>query len=297
VRRVGLPRKTWVHVLLFVLTGMTTTVFGFAEVESFRENRPLDVELLVNGYARLAHGDLSVLSGLNFSLPLLLILLAHEFGHYFACQRWRVRASLPYFMPSPTLFGTLGAFIRIQSPICKRRSLFDIGVSGPLAGFVMLLPFLFIGVRLSRVTPGAGAHGPFVFEAPLLLQALEAERFPGVSHANILLHPVALAAWAGLLATAINLLPIGQLDGGHILYAVFGAKAHRRVSTALPVVLVALGYWYWPWYVLAAVIFLFGRRHPLVYDETRLDGYRAAVSVVALLLFLFSICIVPVYTK
>jgi len=290
-----LPRTWWLHALLFLLTLISTTVFGYAQVESFRANRPLQIDWIEEGYARFAHGDVSVLAGLHFSIPLLFILLAHEFGHYIASQRWSVDASLPYFLPSPTLFGTLGAFIRIRSPILTRRSLFDIGVSGPIAGFVVLMPFLLAGVWMSRVIPGVATHGQVTFGAPLFLRLIEWLRFPGVARSDILLHPMAMAAWAGLLATAINLLPIGQLDGGHILYAAFGSRVHRALSGAFVLVLVLLGFAYWPWWIWAAVMFFFGRRHPLVYDQTPLDSYRAGVTVVALLLFLLSISIVPVY--
>jgi membrane-associated protease RseP (regulator of RpoE activity) len=293
----GSAGRWWPHGALFVLTLITTTGFGFAQVQSFRANRPLEIDWIVDGYMRLAHGDLSALTGLDFSIPLIVILLAHEFGHYIACQRWRVDASLPYFLPSPTLFGTLGAFIRIRSPIYTRRSLFDIGVSGPLAGFVVLMPFLLAGIRMSRLVPGVATRGSVVFGTPLLLHILEWLRFPGASRSDILLHPMAMAAWAGLLATAINLLPIGQLDGGHILYAALGPRLHRVLSTIFIAVLVLLGFAYWPWWIWAVLMFFFGRRHPLVYDETPLDGYRVVVSIVALLLFLLSISIVPVYAR
>ncbi len=289
--------RWWLHGLLFLLTLITTTGFGFAQVQSFRANRPLEIDWVVDAYVRLAHGDSSVLVGLNFSIPLLLILLAHEFGHYIACRRWHVDASLPFFLPSPTLFGTLGAFIRIRSPIYTRKSLFDIGVSGPLAGFVMLVPFLLAGIRLSRFIPGVGTRGSVVFGTPLLLAVMEWVRFPGAPRSDILLHPMAMAALAGLLATAINLLPMGQLDGGHILYAAFGPRLHRVLSTVFVAVLVLLGFAYWPWWVWAVLMFFFGRRHPLVYDETPLDGYRIVVTVIAFILFLLSISIVPVYAR
>jgi len=227
-----------VHAVLLTTTLVTTTAFGFAEVQSFRADRPLEIDWIFDAYVRVWHGDLSVATGLNFSLPLLLILLAHEWGHYVACHRSRVIASLPYFLPSPTLFGTLGAFIRIRSPIYTRRSLFDIGVSGPLAGFAVLLPLLLAGIRMSRVVPGAAVRGSFAFGTPLLLRIVEWVRFPGVPPSDILLHPLAMAAWVGLLATAINLLPIGQLDGGHILYAAFGRRAHRALSTGFVVILI-----------------------------------------------------------
>lgn len=292
-----LPRRWFVHFLLFLFTFLTTTVFGFALVQSFRADRSLDVDWVFDGYVRLFHGNLSIFSGLVFSIPLLLILLAHEFGHYVECERYRINASLPYFLPSPTLFGTLGAFIIIRSPIYKRKSLFDIGVSGPLAGFVVLLPFLIAGMWMSRVVHGVHTHAPVVFGAPLLLRITEWVRFPGIPRSEILLHPMAMAAWGGLLATAINLLPIGQLDGGHILYAVLGPKWHRALSNAFVLVLVLLGFLYWPWWIWAVLMFFFGRRHPLVHDDQPLDKRRVIVSFIALFLFLLSISVVPVNTN
>lgn len=290
------PRQWWAHALLFAATLVSTTIFGFSLVESFAAHRPFDVDFLVNAYTRLVHRDPAVWNGFFFSIPLLLILLAHEFGHYVTCLRWRVNASLPYFLPSPMLFGTFGAFIRIRSPIYTRKSLFDIGIAGPVAGFVVLLPFLVAGVFLSRVDPGA-AHGPFVFGTPLVLWVVEALRFPHAQAANIALHPMAMAAWAGLLATAFNLLPMGQLDGGHIVYALFGARGHRLVSTGMIGVLALLGFLYWPWWFWAAVMFFLGRRHPLVYDDTPVSGGRVALGVVALVIFLLSFSVVPVRTN
>ncbi len=291
-----MPRRWWVHLLLFFLTLLTTTSFGFALAQSFAAGRPLNETFLVNGYLRLVHGAPDLWKGAVYSIPLLLILLAHEFGHYFTCRRWAVRATLPYFGPSPTLLGTIGAFIWIRSPIYNRRSLFDIGVSGPIAGFVVLIPFLIAGVWMSRVVHGIQSYGPFVFGSPLLLSAVEWLRFPGVSSADICLHPMAIAAWAGLLATAINLLPLGQLDGGHILYAVLGERGHRIVSLTLVVILLLFGFLYWPWWVWAVVMF-FLRRHPLIYDREPLGRGRKTAACAALLLFLLSISVIPVQIK
>lgn len=287
------PRRWWLHVLLFLLTFLSTTVFGYALAASFSGRRPLDEEFIIDGYLRLFHGRWDVWSGISYSIPLLFILLAHEFGHYFTCRRWNVDASLPYFGPAPTLLGTVGAFIRIRSPIYSRRSLFDIGVSGPLAGFVLLLPFLFAGVLMSHVVRGINIQGPFTFGTPLLLRLMEALRFPGVPEANISLHPMAVAAWAGLLATAINLLPVGQLDGGHISYAVFGERGHRLLSLLLIASLAICGLVYWPWWLWAAAMFFF-RRHPLIYDEGPLGPRRRSLALLALILFVVSVCIVPV---
>lgn len=291
-----MPRRWWLAVSLFVLTLLTTTAFGFALTQSYSAGRPLDETFLENGYRHLLHGQSGFWIGGAYSMPLLLILLAHEFGHYFTCRKWAVDATLPYFGPSPTLLGTIGAFIWIRSPIYNRRSLFDIGVSGPIAGFAVLVPFLIAGVWMSRVVHGIQTYGPFVFGSPLLLSALEWLRFPGVSSTDICLHPMAWAAWAGLLATAINLLPVGQLDGGHILYAVLGERGHRVVSLTLVAIMALLGFLYWPWWVWAVVMF-FLRRHPLIYDRQPLGRGRMATACAALLLFLFSISIVPVQIK
>lgn len=294
--RTALPRRWWLNLLFFCVTLLTSTAFGFALVQSFSVRSSLDANLIFDGYVRFIQGDPRVWWGLQFSAPLLLILLAHEFGHYFECLRWKVDASLPYFLPSPTLFGTLGAFIRIRSPIYTRAGLFDIGVSGPIAGFIVLIPILIAGISESRVMPHAANHGPFVFGAPLLMLIVEHFVFPGVASSDILLSPAAMAAWGGLLATAINLLPVGQLDGGHILYAVCGERLHRTVSTCLVAALGVLGFFYWAWWIWAVLMLFFGRRHPLVYDRAPLSPKRIALSVAALLIFVLSISVVPVRT-
>ncbi len=286
-------RKPWLNVALFLLTLASTTVFGFAVNQSFRQGRALDGGNLFTGYSLLFAGDRRVWAGLAYSLPLLIVLLFHEFGHYFTCRRWKVKATLPYFAPSPTLLGTLGAFISIRSPIYQKRGLFDIGVSGPFAGFTALLPFLFWGVWHSRVCPGAPPPDAVSFGAPLLLRALEAWRFPGVAPHHICLHPMAVAAWAGLLATAINLLPVGQLDGGHILYATLGDRGHALVSRVVIGLLVLAGLFYRPWWIWAVGMFFF-RRHPLIHDAEPLGRRRQFLAMAAAILFLLSFSIVPV---
>ncbi len=274
-------------------TLITTTLFGAGLVTSFRLGRALDIDFVWNAYKRLLHADPVVWIGLEFSLPLLLILLAHELGHYLECLHWRVDASWPYFLPSPTLFGTFGAFIRIRSPILSRCSLLDIGIAGPLAGFALLVPFLVVGVAWSHVMP-AVASTSFSFGSPLIVRLLEKLFFPHIPAANILLHPMAMAAWAGLLATAINLLPVGQLDGGHIVYAALGPRLHRIVSTAFVGLLAILGFWYWTWWAWAVVLFFFGRRHPLVYDVSDLPPSRWKLIALALVIFVLSFSVVPV---
>src|SRR3954449_7924422 len=162
--------KPWVNVVSFGLTLVTTTLFGYALKPSFEAGQSVNDEFLGMAYQALTAGDPRILAGLSYSVPLLLILLAHEFGHYFFCRRWHVRATLPYFGPSPTLLGTVGAFIWIRSPIYDRRSLFDIGVSGPLAGMAVALPFLWLGVANSHVCAGAQTHAALSFGTPALLR-------------------------------------------------------------------------------------------------------------------------------
>lgn len=290
------PRGWWLNSVLFVLTLVSTTIFGSAVVRCFEAGQPLDLDAVWDGYVRFARADVGVLVGLRFSAPLLLILLSHEMGHYVECRMLRVDASLPYFLPSPTLFGTLGAFIRIRSPIYTRKGLFDIGIAGPIAGFLTLTPFLLAGVFLSRRLPPGTPEGSFVLGAPLVLRLLEWMRFGPADPTKILLHPMAMAAWVGLLATAMNLIPMGQLDGGHIVYALVGERWHRIVSTCIVAVLGLLGFLYWPWWFWAVVTFFFLRRHPLVYDRSPLSRRRLALALAALLMFVLSLSVVPVRT-
>jgi hypothetical protein len=287
--------RAWLlHGSLFLITFLTTTSFGSGLAESFRRNSPLDPEVLLDNYLRLAHLDPELWAGLYFSIPLLSILLAHELGHYLECRRRGVDASLPYFLPSPLMFGTFGAFIRIRSPIYSREALFDIGIKGPLAGFIVLLPFLVTGVWLSKLS-AASAGSQVVFGSPAILAFLEHVRFPGVAAAHIVLHPIAVAAWVGLFATALNLLPIGQLDGGHILYSVGGSYLHRRIGLAVVALLALAGFFYWPWWLWSAVMFFFGRRHLLIYDTTPISRPRLALASLAFLIFVLSATIVPVH--
>jgi membrane-associated protease RseP (regulator of RpoE activity) len=290
-------RRSWVHILLFICTFITTTAFGFALSASFRARSGFDVRWVTQAYLRLLHGDPAFFSGLEFSIPLLVILVAHEAGHYVTCKLRNVKASLPFFLPSPALLGTFGAFILVRSPFYRRKALFDIGVSGPIAGFVALLPFLAAGIEASQIVPGIGLHAPFVFGTPVLMRLAEKLVFPAVPAGSISLHPMAIAAWAGLLATALNLLPIGQLDGGHILYAMFGERWHRTASTLTAVALFFLGFFYWPWWFWAFLMFLFGRRHRLVCDDERLSRARIAMGWVALAILVLSFSIVPVRTN
>jgi membrane-associated protease RseP (regulator of RpoE activity) len=293
------PRDTistarWaLHWTLLALTLLTTTIVGVVLAQSFETNHPLELEQYLNVFATLQAHPLLLLDGLAFSITLMTILLAHELGHYFACRYYGIDASLPYFLPFPSPIGTLGAFIRIRSPIYTRQALFDVGIAGPLAGFILLVPALVIGIASSKVIPGIAERGDLIFGVPAIQRFFEWIIFPGVRSADILLHPVARAAWVGMLATALNLLPIGQLDGGHILYA-FAGRRHKLLSRLFVVALVPLGIFYWhTWLVWAGLLFFFALRHPVIYDATRLDKTRAALGIAALAIFLLTFTLAP----
>ena len=242
--------------------------------------------------------------GLAFSLPSLFILLCHELGHYLACRHYKLSSTLPYFLPAPLGIGTFGAFIRIRTPIRSKKELFDVGVAGPLAGFAALVPVLLLGFAWSRPVPVSSL--PEMSEG--MVQFLIA---PGDSLATVgltklfhgslgpqevlQLHPFVFAGWLGLLATALNLIPLGQLDGGHILYAVAG-RTQRRLALPLWGALLATALLVWPaWLLWCGITLVMGLFHPPVRDESRpLDGKRLAIAVLALAIFVFSFMPVPI---
>lgn len=292
----GSRQRWWLHGLLLLLTLVTTTVVGARLAMNFADNLPafvLDEDF--SYFVTIWSNPRLLLAGLPFSLTLLTILLAHELGHFWTCRYHRIDASLPYFLPAPTLIGTFGAFIRIREPIFSRRELFDVGVAGPLAGFVFLIPAMGVGLAYSKVVPGIAEQGDLVFGSPLLLWLASKLVFPGVETADLYLHPVARAAWVGLLATALNLLPIGQLDGGHILYAFFG-RQHRRLSQVFAVVLALVGVIFgWVGWILWAGFFLWtGLRHPPIIDESPVGAGRARLAALALIILVLSFTPVPV---
>jgi membrane-associated protease RseP (regulator of RpoE activity) len=290
---INLRQRFWLHGLLFLLTLVSTTLVGSSLQSDFDRNLPFDVEHYLYAFVNVWSHPGLIWQGLPFSLTLLAILLAHECGHYLACLYYGVDASLPYFLPAPTLMGTFGAFIRIRSVIYSKRVLFDIGVAGPLAGFLFLLPALAVGVAFSKVIPGIAHQSDIRFGVPLLEWLLQTAIFPGVPSADIYLHPVARAAWIGMLATALNLLPIGQLDGGHILYALVSDK-HRLLSRIFIIALIPMGLRWWPWWLWAAVLFVIARRHPLIEDPVPLGAGRRWLAVVAMIVFLLCFTIAPV---
>jgi membrane-associated protease RseP (regulator of RpoE activity) len=238
--------------------------------------------------------------GLTFAFAAMTILLAHEMGHYVACRYYRLPCTPPYFLPVPINFGTFGAFIRIKAPIRSKRELFDVGVAGPIAGFVALVPFLLYGIAHSEpvplpAAPPGSAYGLLVFGRCLAIElAVRLFHGPLAPGTYLNLHPAALGAWLGLLATAINLLPLGQLDGGHILYAATG-RLQRRLALPLWILLALLGL-HWPgWLLWCVIVLLLGLRHPPVRDElTPLDPGRRWLALLALVLQVLSFMPVPI---
>jgi membrane-associated protease RseP (regulator of RpoE activity) len=283
--------RYWLYSLLFAITLLTATVVGTAMQADFDHNRPFDLERSLDTWFTVWRHPSILLTGLPFSLTLLAILLAHEFGHYTAAMFHRVDASLPYFLPSPFL-GTFGAFIRVRSPIYSKRALFDIGIAGPLAGFVFLAPALAIGLAFSKIIPGIGHQGALRFGMPVLEWVLRHAIMPGTPTADIYLHPIARAAWIGMFMTALNLLPIGQLDGGHILYSFF-PRAHKWVSRLLCILLLPLGKFWAGWTLWGLALLWLGRRHPVVEDPTPLSAGRRKLGRAALIVFAICICFVP----
>src|SRR5574337_1048019 len=260
-----------VNLLLFLATCLSTVWAGSG---------------VLNPFAEPAH----LLRGVPFAFTLLAILGTHEFGHYFTARHYKASVSLPYFIPAPPpfIFGTLGAIIKMRSPARDRNSLFDIAVAGPLAGLVVAIPALLLGLSWSRVIPTPPGFGGLVFGDSLLMRFLVYLIFGAVPQGmDVLIHPVGLAGWVGLFVTALNLFPVGQLDGGRIAYALFGAH-HRKVSVATFVALLLLGVvtGAMNWIFWAALLFfLIGFHHsPPLNDLTPLSPGRRILGVICLVL-------------
>ncbi len=239
-------------------------------------------------------------AGVWYGGGIIAILLAHEMGHYLMCRKHGVRATLPFFIPFPPVlnpFGTLGAVIRMESLIPSRRALFDIAVAGPLAGLALTLPAIYFGVQMSTVveTAAMDAQGAVQLGESLLYKMISSLAMSGLSEGqDILLHPLAYAGWAGLFVTALNLLPIGQLDGGHIVYALIG-KHHRVVALSALAVFGAVTIFIYPgWALLFALLFWLGRRHPPTLDERPLDAKRIAIGIATLIVFFLSFTLQPI---
>ena len=299
-------QRYWLHTLLFVLTVFTTLVMGARMQYNFEHGQSVfsfnDVSLPWFPVVWIFARPTRLLLGIPFSATLMTILLAHEMGHYLMCKYYRVSATLPFFIPIPTLIGTMGAFIRIRSPIRSRVALFDIGVAGPIAGFVLavvVLPFALGMSHAARLAAFAGERievgYPLIFHLVHRMIALVA---PVHSTASlplnaVSLHPVAIAAWVGMFATALNLLPGGQLDGGHIIFSI-APRVHRIISALTIVAMIPAAYYLWlGWLVWAILLAISSFRHPQVGEHPRVNGWRLWVAAFALVMLVLTITPAP----
>ena len=270
------PLRLGLHLALFLATIVTTIIAGALHQ---------GVNPLTNPW--------EIYRGMPFSFTLILILGAHEMGHYLVSRRHHLNVTLPYFIPAPPfpfIIGTFGAFIKIRSPILDKRALMDVGCSGPLVGVVVSIPVVLVGLWLSEVKVMPQGSAGLVLGEPLLFQGLSWLIFgflPDDHH--IILHPMAFAGWIGFLVTALNLLPVGQLDGGHVAYALFPER-HRQISWACLVGLVVCGLLFWEgWLVWAVLLYLMGVRHPPPYcDWVPLDRRRKILGLITVIVFLLT---------
>lgn len=298
-------KLTRIHVILFVLTVITTLVTGYT----------------FSG---------SVTDAVAFSLALLFILGSHEMGHYYYGKKYGVDITPPYFIPAPPFIspiGTFGAFIKIKSPISTKKALFDIGVAGPIAGILATIPVLIIGIRMSEVVDIAAqqSEGGLFLGTPVIFSFMTTLVYGHIPEGyDLFVHPVAFAGWVGLFVTALNLIPSGQLDGGHVVYSLFSKKIHKYVSVSMIIILLIAGFgtapilaladrylgsgaaWMmssipsfegWPgWILWAALLTMMGTRHPpTIYEEEGLDNKRKILAVISLLIFIG--CFIPVPIK
>lgn len=290
-------RRYWLHTLLFVATIFTTLCIGARLQFNFNHSLPAfstdpdywPWQWALQDWHRL-------LLGIPFSACLLGILTAHEMGHFILCVRRKVYATLPYFVPAPTLIGTLGAFIRIRSPIRSRADLFDIGIAGPIAGFILAVPLLVFGLLISKPLTASSAQSDITFGLPLIfplahwfLAALGSPVTGSLHLAQVYLSPVAVAAWVGMFATALNLLPGGQLDGGHIIFSL-NPRLHSRISMLTIVVLLPLSWYCWAgWLLWAVLLRMIGGRHPDVPLHPPLNKTRWWLGAFAVLMLILTI--------
>lgn len=298
----------WLHALLLLGTVFTTLVVGAHLEFNFLHNLPPfaagDEYLPFFPLKWALEVPSRLLLGVPFSATLLTILLAHEMGHYLFCRYYGVRATLPFFIPAPTLIGTLGAVIRIKAPIRSRKALFDIGIAGPIAGFVVAVPTLMFALMLSKpLAPTARASDIYLGFPPIFYLAQDFLRVIAPQHAivalplsHVYLHPTAIAAWVGMFATALNLLPSSQLDGGHIVYAL-APRAHRVISWATVLLLVYLGRMYVGWRVWAGLLIVmnvltFRQRQAPTYPL--LPTSRWALGLLALIMLVLTFAVSPI---
>ncbi len=272
-----MQRLPVLHIGLFLITLCCTIVAGALQ----QGINPIDNPLLL-------------WKGIPFSFTLLLILGTHEFGHYFMSRKHHINVTLPYFIPAPSIVGTFGAFIKMKSPIMDRRILLDVGAAGPLAGLCVTVPVLLVGLFLSEVRYESVETGFSLGSSMLfsIMSWLVHGSLP--DSANLILHPVAFSGWIGLLVTSLNLLPVGQLDGGHVAFAIIGPR-QGIVAKVVLITLVILGALGWiGWLVWALILVFMGIHHPpVIYDWIPLDTKRKVVGWITISVFVMTFTPVP----
>ncbi|MGD0515341.1 MAG: site-2 protease family protein [Terriglobales bacterium] len=291
-------QRYWLHVVLLLATIFTTLVVGARMEFNFLHNQPFfytsdDSITSVFPLTWALQGS-NILLGIPFSLTLMLILMAHEMGHYLYCRHYGVSATLPFFIPFPSLFGTMGAFIRIRSPIRSRAALFDIGVAGPIAGFSTALVVLLLALPLSKTVLPSAVAPEIQLQYPLIFRLIWAMLPRGGSTLDaVYLHPAAVAAWVGMFATALNLLPGGQLDGGHIVFSL-APRAHKTVSRLTILALIPMALYFWAgWLIWAVLLRISGMRHPMVAEWPGVTGARRWIAGFALVMLILTLAPSP----
>ncbi len=283
-------RKIWLNIILFVVTVLSTFFVGITWSLSFRYADVITRNSEADLSVKIFEDPQIILLSLIYAVVLIGILLSHELGHFLTCQYYKINATLPYFIPAPTLIGTLGAFIKIKSPITRKQQLFDIGVAGPLTGFILSVPALIYGLSLSKAVPAVPREESLIFGEPLILKIVGSVIFKDVpADFDVILHPVAFAGWVGIFVTALNLFPLGQLDGGHVAYALLGPKS-RNLAKLFIGIFIFMGFFFWVgWFIWIFIIMLLGLKHPRVVDEsTPLSPRRKLLGFVVFIIFILS---------
>ncbi|MCS7164060.1 MAG: site-2 protease family protein [Thermodesulfovibrio sp.] len=271
-------KKSLVPLILFIATIFTTLFAG-----------------ALHQGINLLKEPLRFWEGYPFSISIMTILLGHELGHYFASKAHNTKATLPYFIPAPSIIGTFGAFIKMKSPIFTRKALIDIGATGPIVGFVLSVIASIIGLKMSKIIPINQEEEFFILGDSILFSLLVRLTLGNIPEGqDVLLHSVAFAGWIGLFVTSMNLLPVGQLDGGHIAYALFG-RWHYYISRSILFIIAALGVFYWyGWIVWALLLVFLGVDHPpILIWENRLSTGRKIIGVLSLIIFILTFIPTP----
>ncbi|WP_353684947.1 site-2 protease family protein [Thermodesulfovibrio sp. 3907-1M] len=271
-------KRNLIPLILFIATVFTTLFAGAVQqgINLFKE-------------------PLRLWEGYPFSLSIMTILLGHEMGHYFASKAHRTKATLPYFIPAPSIIGTFGAFIKMKSSILTRRALIDIGATGPLVGFVLSLVACIVGLKMSKIVTLTAGEDFFMLGDSILFSLLVKLTLGSVPQGHdVLLHSVAFAGWIGLFVTSMNLLPVGQLDGGHIAYALFG-RWHFYISRIMLFIVAVLGIFYWyGWLVWAMLLLFLGLDHPpILVWETELPLTRRITGALSFVIFILTFTPAP----